>query len=115
MVDVGDIIFDVCLILSTTVWPKLDNNTDDEVVCESAVKRRHWNIGLVSSRASLTLWGEGGSLALVGDPSSGGVTIKMPYGIDVLHWPSSHPSCPIGFNPIGKDGCEDGQCKTSTP
>lgn len=41
MVDVGDIIFDVCLILSTTVWPKLDNNTDDEAILEkqlSAVK-----------------------------------------------------------------------------
>ena len=35
--------------------------------------------GLVSSRASLTSWGEGASLALVGNPSSDGVTIKMPY------------------------------------
>ena len=35
--------------------------------------------GLVSSGASLTSWGEGASLALVGDPSSDGVTIKMPY------------------------------------
>ena len=33
------IIFEVCLILSTTVWPKLDDNTDGEVVFESAVKR----------------------------------------------------------------------------
>ena len=40
---------------------------------------------LVSSGASFTSWGEGASLALVGDPSSDGVTIKMPYGIDVLH------------------------------
>ena len=35
--------------------------------------------GLVSSGASLTSWGEGASLALVGHPSSDGVMIKMPY------------------------------------
>ena len=29
--------------------------------------------------------GEGASLALVGHPSNDGVTIKMPYGVDVLH------------------------------
>ena len=52
---------------------------------------RHWNTGLVSSRASLTAWGEGASLALVGSSSSDGVTVKMPYGVDVLHWPASHP------------------------
>ena len=34
--------------------------------------------------------GEGASLALVGHPSSDGVTIKMPYGVDVLHRPASH-------------------------
>ena len=47
--------------------------------------------GLVSSGVSLTSWGEGASLALVGHPSSDGVTIKMPYGVDVLHRPASHP------------------------
>ena len=52
---------------------------------------RHWNTRLVSSGASLTSWGEGASLALVGDPSSDGVMIKMPYGVDVLHRPVSHP------------------------
>ena len=36
-------------------------------------------------------WGEGASLALVGDPSSDVPTIKMPYGVDVLHRPASHP------------------------
>ena len=41
--------------------------------------------GLVSSGASLTSWGEGASSTLVGHPSSDGVTIKMPYGVDVLH------------------------------
>ena len=43
------------------------------------------NTGLVSSGASLSSWGEGVSLALVGHPSSDGITIKMPYGVDVLH------------------------------
>ena len=42
-------------------------------------------------RVSLTSWGEGASLSLVGHPSSDGVTIKMPYGVDVLHRPASHP------------------------
>ena len=43
------------------------------------------------SGASLTSWGEGAALALVGHPSSDGVTIKMPDGVDVLHRPASHP------------------------
>ena len=51
---------------------------------------RLWNTGLVSSRASLTSWGEGAFLALVGHPSRDGLTIKMPYGVDVLHQPASH-------------------------
>ena len=38
-----------------------------------------------------TLWGEGSFLALVGNPYSDGVTIKMPNGVDVLHRPASHP------------------------
>ena len=49
------------------------------------------NTGLVSSGDSLTSWGEGASLALVGNPSSDGITIKMPYEVDVLHRPASHP------------------------
>ena len=46
----------------------------------------------MSSGASLTSWGEGASLALVGNPSSDGVTIKMPYPRDfeILGW------CPVG-------------------
>ena len=52
---------------------------------------RLWNTGLVSARASLTSWGEGASLALVGHPSSDGLMIKMPYGVDVLYLPASHP------------------------
>ena len=52
---------------------------------------RPWNTGLVSIGGSLTSWREGASLALVGSPSSDSVTIKMPYGVDVLHRPASHP------------------------
>ena len=52
---------------------------------------RLWNTGLVSSGASLASWEEGSSLALVGHASSDGVTIKMPYGVDVLYRPASHP------------------------
>ena len=39
----------------------------------------------------LTSWGDGASLALVGHPSSDGITIKMPYGVDDLHQPALHP------------------------
>ena len=35
--------------------------------------------------------GEGASLALVGDPTSDGVTVKIPYVVDVLHRPALHP------------------------
>ena len=52
---------------------------------------RHWNNWWVSIGASYTSWGEGASLALVGDPSSDGITIKMPYGVDVFHQPDLHP------------------------
>ena len=34
---------------------------------------------------------EGASLALVGHPSSDGVTRKIPYGVDVLYRLASHP------------------------
>ena len=53
--------------------------------------QRLWNTGLVSSRASLTSWGESASLALAGHPSSDDVTIKMADGTDVLHQPASPP------------------------
>ena len=50
------------------------------------------DIEVLSIGVSLTSWGEGASLSLVGYPSSDGVTIKIPYGVDVLlHWPASHP------------------------
>ena len=53
---------------------------------------RNYNTGLVSSGDILTSWGEGDSLALVGHPSSDSVTIKMPYGVDLLlHQPALHP------------------------
>ena len=42
---------------------------------------RHRNTGFVSSGASLTSWGKGASLALVGHPTSDGITIKIPCGV----------------------------------
>ena len=52
---------------------------------------------MVSSGASLTSWGEAASLALVGHPSSDGVTIKMPYGVDVFIDQLRTPSFSIGL------------------
>ena len=45
----------------------------------------------MSSEASLTSWGEGTPLALVGNHFSDGVTIRRPCEPDVLHRPVSHP------------------------
>ena len=58
---------------------------------------RHENPRLVSSESSLTSWGEGASLALVGHSSSDGVTIKMPYGVDVFIDQLRTPSFRIGL------------------
>ena len=44
-----------------------------------------WGTPIYFSKASLTSWREGASVILVGNTSSDGVTIKMPYGVDVLH------------------------------
>ena len=50
-----------------------------------------------TSEASLTSWGEGASLALVGHPSSDGIMIKMPYGVEVFIDQLRTPSFPIGL------------------
>ena len=76
---------------------QLNEAMDDpssETVSSNNLKQfslRLWNTGLVSSGASLTSWGEDASLALVGNPSSDGITIKIPYGVDVWHQPALHP------------------------
>ena len=45
-----------------------------------------------SQTTFLTSWGEDVSLPLVGHLSIDGVTIKIPYGVDVLlHGPALHP------------------------
>ena len=41
--------------------------------------------------ANLTSLGEGASLALVGHLSSDGVSIKIPYEVDIFHQPVFHP------------------------
>ena len=56
-----------------------------------------WGTPIYFSKASLTSWREGASVILVGNTSSDGVAIKMPYGVDVLHRPALHPSFPIGL------------------
>ena len=53
--------------------------------------------GLVSSGASFTSWGKGASLALVGEFSTDGVTLKMPFGVDVFIDQLRTPSFPIGL------------------
>ena len=52
----------------------------------------------MSSGVSITSWREGISLALDGHHSSDCVTMKIPYGVDVLLCqPASNPSSPIGL------------------
>ena len=63
----------------------------------NSVLPRDINTDLVSSGTSLTSWGEGASLALLGHCSSDGVMIKMPYGVDVLHRPALHQATESGF------------------
>ena len=49
-------------------------------------------LSIATSKKLYTIYfAEGASLALFGHPSSDGITIKMPYGVDVLHQPDSHP------------------------
>ena len=65
---------------------------NDSFLCMDMKKSRDWNTRLVSSGVSLTLWGEGASIALVGHRSSDRITIEIPYRVDVLlHWPALHP------------------------
>ena len=50
---------------------------------------------MLSSRVSLTSWGEGASLALVIHPSRDIITIRISYWVDVLLHRT--PSFPIGL------------------
>ena len=68
----------------------LDSLVQTVRVFSEDVPPRLGNTGLVSSRDTLTSWREGASLALIGHPSSDGITIKMPYGVDVSHQPAYH-------------------------
>ena len=54
-------------------------------------KESNWNNGLVSSGVSLTTWWEGASSAFIGNASSDGITMKIPYGVLILlHLLASH-------------------------
>ena len=50
----------------------------------------YWVGGVQRSGVSLTLWGEVVSLALAGQPSSDGITIKNTFGVDVYYINQSH-------------------------
>ena len=62
------------------------------IFIETIYSLRHWSTGLVSSRVSLTSWGEGALLAMVDHPSSDGI-IKIPDGVDVLLYPGVDTGC----------------------
>ena len=57
---------------------------DQSLLQSTASSLWDWNTGLVSSGVSLTLWGEGASLALIGYPFSDGITIKNSYRVEFL-------------------------------
>ena len=55
-------------------------------------------LGWFPAGSVLTSWAEGASLAFVGHPSGGGVTIKIPYRGDVLlHRPTLPPIFSTGL------------------
>ena len=75
-------------------WKKLHgtNPGSNFLVGSKSPNPRHWNTGLASGGVSLTSGGKGVSLTLVGQPFSNGVTIIIPYGVDVLlYQPALHP------------------------
>ena len=78
--------------ISTTRISLINDNkmiTEDREVAN--ILNMFFETGFVSCGASLPSWGEGAFLALVGHPSSDGVTLKIPYGLDVsLHQPALH-------------------------
>ena len=77
------------IVFCQFVWVFSSYPLDIEILDLSG---RHWNTGLVSCELSLISWREGISLALVGHRPSDDVTIKIPYGVDVLlQWSPSHP------------------------
>ena len=85
--------FRVALIPWRTLWMPLTSSSIEYKFLSPYIEisPRNWNTGLLSSGTSLISSKEGASLALVDDPSSDGVTMKMPFGEDVLHWPALHP------------------------
>ena len=81
-----------CKTTGPSLPPSLEPLAHHQNVAGLSLFYRYWNAGLVSSGASLTSWGEVDSLALVGHPSSDGVTIRVHYGVDVLlHRPALDP------------------------
>ena len=60
------------------------------------IPEKYW-VGM-SSRVSLTLWGEGVILVLIDHHPNDGVTITISYGVDtLLHRLALHPAFPISL------------------
>ena len=72
---------------SWRLWTKKTKKT--ESFGENSYRRKCLDKSLFTEKIGGPL--TGASLALVGNPSSDGVTMKMPYGVDVLHQPALHP------------------------
>ena len=65
--------------------------TNGKKICEPCWICTETLIYCVGIQQTLTSWRKGACLALVGHPSSDGVTKKTPYGVDaLLHQPASH-------------------------
>ena len=67
-------------------WPWLGIDKDTEVFPPETLK--YW-FGVQWGQSYLI--GRRCLFSLGWPPSSDGITIKMPYGVDVLHWPALHP------------------------
>ena len=60
--------------------------------CNYRLSLRLINTMSVSSKVSSASWGQGTYLALANHPSIDGVTIEIPYCVDILlHLPFLHP------------------------
>ena len=75
--------------IDTNEGTKIDAITSYHGLHQYSPKTLKYCVGVQQDQSYLR--GEGASLTLVGDPSSDTVTIKMPYWVDVLYRPASHP------------------------
>ena len=64
------------------------------------------NTELLPISVSLTSWGKGVSLALIGNTPSDRVTRKILYGVDILSHQTNIPSFPIGLVAIESESLD---------